>query len=245
MSLYEERYFYQFYEILNPRNFVTPPTDKITIQTIYTQFSAYSIGGDPAASFRAWLASRLPESVDNSLINAVLAFIQAEDPFVYIGKEPHMFDASKLGAYVWEGSRHFLSWLMKTAKYYDMRASLLSKTATELLAQVQSQIITERKTDTDTGKDVTATSDMPVTETFSDALASPSTLADKISELNIAQRDYSHKWKDQVDTKEDRFTLPERIQTALDVWDDMVKEWADAFLDEFSIAPSEDWEEVL
>lgn len=245
MNRYEERYVYQFYEILDPRNFVTPPTDEITIETIYKQFSAYSIGQDPAASFRSWLSSRQGEGVDNSIINAVLALLQAENPFVYIGNQPHMFDASRRGAYVWEGSRHFLSWLMKTAGYYEMRAALLNKTAAELLAQVQSQIITERKTDTDTGKDVSATSDMPVTETFSDALASPATLADKISELNIAQRDYSHKWKDQVDTKEDRFTLPERIQTALDVWDDMVKEWADAFLDEFSIAPSEDWEEAL
>lgn len=243
MNRYEERYIYNFFEVFYPR--IVPPTFVITIATINNLYN----GGQPATisfdSIKAWLSSRVGEGVDNSLINAVLARLQAENPYIAESDRNERIASLTSPVFQQDLGRHAVSWFMKTAAYYEMRASLLNKTAAELLAQVQSQIITERKTDTDTGKDVSATSDMPVTETFSDALASPATLADKISELNIAQRDYSHKWKDQVDTKDDRFTLPERIQTALDVWDDMIKEWADAFLDQFSIAPSEEWEDVL
>ena len=244
MNRCEERYIYNFFEVFYPHLLDPVPTFVITIATINNLYNGSQGATISFESIKAWLTSRMAEGVDNSLINAVLARLQGENPYIAESDRNVKTRTYQWYSFQQDLGRHAVSWFMKTAAYYEMRASLLNKTAGELLAQVQSQIITERKTDTDTGKEVSATSDMPVTETFADALASPNTLADKISELNIAQRDYSHKWKDQVDTKDDRFTLPERIQTALDVWDDMVKEWTDAFLDEFSIAPSGDWEEA-
>ena len=241
MTHYEEKYIYNFFEVFYPH--MTIPTFVITIATINNLYN----GSQPATisfeSIKAWLTARMGATVDNSLINAVLALLQAENPYIAESDRNENTATYQWHSFQQDLGRSAVSWFMKTAEYYEMRAALLDHTATELLAQVQGQVITERKEDADKGQDVSAESDMPISTTFSGVLTSPTTIADKMSALRLANRDYSHKWKDQVDTKEDRFTLPEKIQLALDTWDDMIKEWADAFMDQFSITPSDEWED--
>lgn len=241
MNHYEEKYLYNFFEVFYPR--IVPPTFVITIETIKNLYTGAQPAEPSFDSIKAWLSGRTGAGVDNSLINAVLARLQAEDPYIAVSDRKENIASLTFYSFQQNLGRSAVAWFMKTAEYYEMRASLLNHTATELLAQVQGQVITERKEDADKGQDVSAESDMPISTTFAGVLTSPTTVADKMSALRLANRDYSHKWKDQVDTKEDRFTLPEKIQLALDTWDDMVKEWVDAFLDQFSIAPSDEWED--
>ena len=239
MNRCEERYIYNFWEIFFHET-VSPNANVVRIEYLATALSLLNGGAMPPEyeTLRLWGVSRQLVTADNSLINAVLARLQAENPYIYVSPNETLSDLERGAAAV-----KFYSWLWKTFDYYEMRAALLKHTATELLAQVQGQVITERKEDSDKGTDVAADSDMPISTTFADVLSAPSSVADKMSQLRIANRDYAHKWKDQVDTKEDRYTLPEKIQLALDTWDDMIKEWVDAFMDQFSIAPSDEWED--
>lgn len=242
MNRYEERFIYNFWELI-PHEEAGANYRIISLTGIYAYYDGLVNDGDilppQLRSLYKWLSERQVEGVDNSLIDAVLAYLQAENPEIYESKNSSLSDEEHAIAI-----SKFVSWFWKYCDYYEMRAALLNHTADELLAQVQAQVITERKEDADKGQDVTAESDMPISTTFSGVLASPTTIADKMSALRLADRDYSHKWKDQVDTKEDRFTLPEKIQLALDTWDDMIKEWSVAFLDQFSITPSDEWEDL-
>ena len=233
----ETIYYFNFWEMMYHSS-TSPNENMVRIEELgfgYSTGDVLPIASNPElTSLYKWGVSRQLVTADNSLINAVLNLLQDENPVVYWSDHETLTDAEKAVA-----NSKFYGWIRKTFPLYEMRQSLLNKTAAELLADVKTKITMERKTDTDTGKDVSATSDMPVTETFSDALASPATLADKISELIIAQRDYSHKWKDQTDTEDPRMTLPARIQEAIDTWYDVIQEWADDFMAQFSIAREE------
>ena len=241
MNRYVDKYVYNFCEII-PHEESGTNFRIITVKGLYERNNDLVNDGDILPpqlwSLYKWLADRQGSGVDNSLINAVLAYLQAENPFIYESDNASLDDNEQAIAI-----SKFVSWFWKKCDYYDMRLALLSQTATDLLGEVKSQVITERKEDSDKGEDVAADSDMPISATFSSVLSNPTSVSDKMSQLRVANRDYSHKWKDQVDTKDDRYTLPERIQLALDVYDDMVKEWADDFLEQFSIAPSDGWEE--
>lgn len=235
MRRHEESYYYPLWEILYHET-SGAHSNIIEIEALTPAWGGF--GGPLSRNPRLmtiynWALGRL--NADNTLINGVLAILQGENPLIYVSEKETLTVDERA-----EISSRFYDWLWKGMAARQMQYDALNKTAAQLLGDVKSTITMERKIDTDTGKDVSATSDMPITSTFSGALADPTTLSDRLSELQIAQRDYSHKWKDETTSENPMATLPARIQEVLDTYRSIIEDWADEFMETFSITPEED-----
>ena len=179
----------------------------------------------------------LDEQQTNTL-NELLGMISSRNPDVWKGKTavPCQDDVD-------EFTRRLMSWIREGFEEREMQLALLDKSANQLLAAVEAVTVNERLEDDDSGRDTTSESDMPITSTFANSLASPDTLQDKLSRLAIAQRSYAHLWKDQMTLTDPRGTLPQRIQEALDAYRSIMREWAEEFMDRFAII-GEDQDEI-
>lgn len=167
-------------------------------------------------------------------LDELLGMISSRNPDVWKGKaaQPSQNDVN-------EFTRRLMSWIREGFEERVMQLELLNKTASQLLADVEAVTVNERLEDDDSGRDTNTESDMPITSTFANSLASPDTLQDKLSRLAIAQRSYAHLWKDQMTLTDPRGTLPQRIQEALDAYRSIMREWAEEFMDRFAIIGEE------
>lgn len=240
MRSYEAVYYHTFFEIVYSDD-AAGAGNKGEIKTYDLNTRLAALGASMPAyltALRNWAASRQLVTADNSLIDEMIAIVQTDDPFIWVSSSEEPGEEKKIlvAAKIW-------NWIRKTYKVYEMRYNLLNKTATELLADVQSSVTMEREEDSDVGQDVSADSDMPVTDTFASVLSDPTSVSDKMSVLRTAQRDYEHLWKDVTTSKDPMGTLSSRIDEALRLWDDMVAEWATELENAFSLTPDPELED--
>lgn len=240
MRRFEAVYYHTFFEIVYNDD-AAGAGNKGEIKTYDLNTRLASLGASMPAyltSLRTWAASRQLVTADNSLLDSMIALLQTDNPYIWVSasETPSEEEAIIVAARFW-------NWARKTENVYKKRFELLDKTATQLLADVQSSVTMEREEDDDSGQDVTADSDMPITSTFSAVLANPTTTADKMSILRVANRDYSHKWKDVTTSKNPMMTLAARIEECLRLWEDMVTEWEVEAVNTFSLTPDPELED--
>lgn len=178
------------------------------------------------------------DEAETATLDELLGMISSRNPDVWRGKTavPSQDDVN-------EFTRRLMSWIREGFGERSMQLELLDKSSNQLLADVETVTVNERLEDDDSGRDTNAESDMPITSTFANSLASPDTLQDKLSRLAIAQREYAHLWKDQMTLNDPRGTLPQRIQEALDAYRSIMREWTEEFMDRFAII-GEDQDEI-
>lgn len=240
MSKYEAVYYHTFFDIVYSDD-AAGSENKGVIKVYDLNTRLALMGSDmpvQLTALRNWAVERQYVTADNSLIDAMIAIVQTDDPYIWVSssEEPSEEEKILVAAKIW-------NWIRKTYKVYEMRYNLLNKTATELLADVESSVTMEREEDSDTGQDVSADSDMPVTDTFASVLSDPTAVSDKMSVLRTAQRDYEHLWKDVTTSKDPMGTLSSRIDEALRLWDDMIAEWATELENAFSLTPDPELED--
>lgn len=223
--LYKTIYIYSFAEMIG--SYEVPTVESC---------SNFFADGQPAIyqGLTSWAQKINEDETKAGNVNQLLSMIAGRNPDVAKGTEEYPTDGDKLIFL-----SRFWSWVRESEPEMSMRLDLLNKTASELLADVVSTTSSERKADSDRGKDTTASSDMPITATFAATLPNADNLEDKMSMLNIAKRDYSHLWKDVVTSNDPRGTLPQRIDEALSVYRSIFREWTEEFMDRFALIGEE------